>query len=76
VQSIAQETEIESFYNVKLVEPGLKKNRDRARADSEVLRVLPVCSVSAQVCSPSAQVKAAAAHVQRLKRNQRKKEVV
>jgi hypothetical protein len=33
------------------------------------------CSGSAQECSPSAQVKAAAAHVQTLKKNQRKKKV-
>jgi hypothetical protein len=33
-------------------------------------------SPSAQACSPSAQVKAAAAHIQSLKRNQRKKKVI
>jgi hypothetical protein len=35
-----------------------------------------VCSPLAQVCSPSAQVKAAVAHVQRLKRNQRKGKLI
>lgn len=32
--------------------------------------------ISAQVCSPSTQVKAAAAHVERLKRNERKKKII
>lgn len=36
---------------------------------------LKLCSGFAQACSLSAQVKAAAAHVQTLKRNQRKKEL-
>ena len=38
-----------------------------------MLRLTLPCAQVAQECSPSAQVKAAAAHVQTLKRNQRKK---
>jgi hypothetical protein len=61
-----------------------------AQANSSVLRMLRLCSGSAQAllrlcsgllkpcspCSPSAQVKAAAAHVRRLKRKQRKGKLI
>ena len=46
-----------------------------AQADSAVLRSLRPSSGRAYECSPSAQVKTAAAHVQTLKRNERKKKV-
>jgi hypothetical protein len=45
------------------------------RLTQGVLRMLRLCSGSAQFCSPSAQVKAAAAHVWRLKRNRHEKKI-